>query len=369
MFWKKKKNKEEIYGWSVEQDIRLIDYLVDGLLVFDKNSRLSLANSQAERFFEIDRKEILGKTILELGRFDRIKPLASLLIGGAKEFFRQELPISENFILELTTVPIMERGEKSGSLVVLHDISREKTVDKMKSEFVAFSAHRLRTPASAIKWTLGMFLEGEFGKLTQEQQEVMEKTYQANERLIKTVNDFLNVAQIEEGRYLSKTTLSDIGDLIGTLLDGYKEEIKQRKIKLEFKRSGESLPRVMLDQEKMKIAVRNIFENALKYTLAGGKVSVSLKKRGKEIEVEIRDSGVGIPANQQDKVFTKFFRGSNVMRMETEGVGLGLYIAKNIIEAHNGRIWFDSEEGKGTAFYFIIPIKEKFAEFLTEKFY
>jgi signal transduction histidine kinase len=115
----------------------------------------------------------------------------------------------------------------------------------------------------------------------------------------------------------------------------------------------------MMDVEKMQIAIDNLIRNAIRYILRGGKVTVSLKCGEKEIEFFVKDKGVGIPKQQQKRVFTKFFRGANVMRMETEGAGLGLYIAKNIIEAHGGRIWFESELGKGTTFYFTIPIKKK----------
>jgi len=116
--------------------------------------------------------------------------------------------------------------------------------------------------------------------------------------------------------------------------------------------------------EKMRLAVQNLLDNAIRYTSPGGWVTISLKHSKKEIEFSIKDSGVGVPKDQQKRVFSRFFRGTNVMRMETEGTGLGLYIVKNIIEAHGGKIWFESEEGKGTTFYFTLPIKQEFPEFL-----
>lgn len=261
------------------------------------------------------------------------------------------------------------KERKRGTLVILRDITREKLVDRMKSEFVTLAAHQLRTPTSAVKWALKTLLEGDLGALNKKQKEIIEEAYVTNDRSIKLVNDLLDVAQIEEGKYLSKITLSNIEDIIQSVVDSYSKSIKEKKLKVELKKSKEELSRVMLDVAKMRTAIRNIFDNAVRYTLPGGKISIILKGGEKEIEIQIQDTGLGIPLYQQEKVFTKFFRSVNIMRVDTEGTGLGLYIAKNVIEAHGGRIWFKSEEGKGSTFYFTVPIKKEFGEFLTEEFY
>jgi signal transduction histidine kinase len=264
----------------------------------------------------------------------------------------------------------MARWAKIGAIVVLHDVTREKLVESMKSEFVTVAAHQLRTPTSGIKWSLGMLKDGDLGALSKEQKEIIGKAYETNEKVIHLIADLLNVARIEEGKYLNKITLSSVEDLIRSLVAEYEEEIKKRKLKFEFKKPKEELPRVMMDVDKMKIAVGNLIDNAIRYTLAEGKISISIAKKDEEqIEVQIKDTGLGIPQNQQNKMFTKFFRGDNIMKVETEGTGLGLFITKSIIEAHGGKIWFDSEENKGTAFYFTVPIKEKFAEFITPELY
>jgi len=374
MFWKKKNKKKKSFGdvkdiREIIDDTIITDYLTDGLLVFDNNSRLSLVNPQVERLFKVRKEKILGKSILELNRFPGFKPLVSLLGGEIRKFFRKELQIRVNFILEITTVPMIVKEEKVGTLVVLHNVTREKLVGRMKSEFVTLAAHQLRTPLSAVKWSLKMLLDEDLGKLSEEQKNFLQDTYKTNEKMISLVNSLLNVSEIEEGKYLSKIVLSSIEDIIQSIVDAYKKEMEKRKLKFEFKKPKEQLPKLMLDVEKMKIAIKNIFDNALKYTLPGGKVSISLRRDEKEIEVQIQDTGKGILQEQQGKVFTKFFRGANIIKMETEGTGLGLFISKNIIEAHGGRIWFESEEGKGSTFYFTIPVKERFGEFLTEEFY
>jgi len=344
----------------------IITNFADGLLVFDNENKLILVNPQAEVFFEIRTQDIIGKSISELFSFPLLKPLIELLIKEIKGVFRKELLIKEKLILEVSTIPLAREEEILGNLVILHDITREKMVERMKTEFVSLAAHQLRTPLSAIKWTLRMLLDGDLGAITEEQKDFVEKTYRSNERMIGLINDLLDVTRIEEGRYLFKPTLADIETLVQFVVNSYKEEIKKREIKFEFKKPAEKLPLILIDVEKIRLAIQNLLDNAVRYSRPGGEVTISLEYDKKEIELSIKDSGVGIPKDQQARVFTKFFRAANVMRMETEGTGLGLFIAKNIIEAHGGKIWFESEEGKGSNFYFTLPVEKAFEKFLKE---
>jgi len=246
----------------------------------------------------------------------------------------------------------------------LHDITREKKVERLKTEFVSLSAHQLRTPLSAIKWTLRMLLDGDLGELSPEQREFLEKTYKSNERMIVLVNDLLDVTRIEEGRYIYKLVLADIEALTQFVISSRKEEFEKRKIKLKFKKPEKKLPEVEIDVERIKVVIQNLLENALRYTPVGGDVIVSLRHYKDRIEFSVKDTGMGIPVDQQSRIFTKFFRSPNAVRAETEGSGLGLFISKNIIEAHGGKIGFESEENKGSTFHFSIPLKEVFPEFL-----
>lgn len=347
-----------------DKTLAIIMNFADGLLVFDKENKLSLINPQTEDFFDIKGRDIVGRSISELSTFPTIEPLVKLIGEEIKRVFRKELPIGEKLTLEVSTVPMIRGEEKLGTLVILHDITREKVIERMKTEFVSLAAHQLRTPLSAIKWTLRMFLDGDLGEITKEQREYVEKIYKSNERMITLINNLLNVTRIEEGRFLYKPVLTNIESIVQFVINSYKEEIKRRKLKFQFKKPERKLPRVILDVEKMRLAIQNLLDNAIRYTRPGGEVTVSLELGKKEIKFSIKDTGVGIPKDQQERVFTKFFRGANVMRMATEGTGLGLFIVKNIIEAHRGKIWFESEEGRGTTFYFTIPVKEEFEEFL-----
>ncbi|MDP2864218.1 MAG: ATP-binding protein [bacterium] len=344
----------------------IITNFTDGLFLFDEKSNLVLVNPQAEVFFEIRARDLINKPILELSTIPALSSLAKLLGPEITGIFRKEFQAKENLVLEVSTIPIMREEEKLGTLVILHDVTREKRIERMKTEFVSIAAHQLRTPLSAIKWALRMLLDGDLGGITVEQKNFIEKTYGSNERMIALINDLLSVARIEEGKYLHKPILTDIELVVKFVIDSFKEEIKRKKLKFEFKKTEKKLPLVLIDVEKIRLAIQNLLDNAIRYTHFDGKVTVSLKRVKKEIEVSIKDTGVGIPKDQQERIFTKFFRAANVMRMETDGSGLGLFITKNIIEAHGGKIWFESEENNGSTFHFTLPVKEEFGEFLKE---
>jgi len=370
MFWRKKrKDIEEFYQKLPKKELSIISYLTDGLLVFDRYSRLSLINPRAEELLGVKKEKVLGVSFLNLYPFPKFKSLISFLGGEIKNVSRKEVQIKEGFIIEVTAIPMEVEKEKFGTIVLLHNISREKLIEKMKNEFVSLAAHKLRTPTSATKWSLGMLLSGDFGIISDQQRAILKKTYLTNERMIELIEDLLNVATIEEGKYLSKVALSNIEEVIQLVVDNNLERARNKSIGLEFRKSKEKIQNIMLDKKKMEMAIENIIDNAIKYTNPGGRITVFLKGIKKNIEIKIKDSGIGIPEEQQERIFSKFFRGSNVMRMETEGSGLGLFIAKNIIEAHGGQIWFDSKKGKGTTFYINLPLKEKYGEFLTEEFY
>ena len=341
------KNKTEaiIYNFS------------DGLLFFDNKNLLKYFNPQAEIYFKVKNKEVINKEIFFLKKFNKLKILIDFLENKPERIFRKELKIEENLILEITTSPIssIEDSKKIGTLIILHDITREKQIEKTKSEFISVVAHQLRTPLSALKWTLQMLLDEDLGKITLEQREFINKAYQSNQKVVVIVNDLLNVSRIEEGKYLYNPVLVKIENLIKDIMDSNKVLAEKKDISFKFQEPEKCLTEVKVDVEKIKIAIQNLIENAIHYTPKKGIVTVFLKCAKKEIEIRVQDTGIGIPKNKQERLFTKFFRAPNAILIETNGSGLGLYITKNIIEAHNGKIGFESEEGKGSTFWFTLP--------------
>jgi PAS domain S-box-containing protein len=338
------------------KSLSLITNFTDALLFFDKNSQLVLANPQFETFFGISHKNIIGKTSKDLAFFPNLDKIADSLETGAKGIIKKEITAREGLILELTIIPVIQETDKIGTMVVLHDITREKLVEKMKTEFVSLAAHQLRTPLSAIKWTMKMLLDNDLGEITEEQRDFIEKVYGSNERMIHLINDLLNVARIEEGRFLYSLNPLQMEEAVSTAIKNLQEKSKKRKVKIIFKKPAMPLPPAFADREKIEIAINNIIDNALDYSPSSGKINIKLSSDKNEVKFSAEDNGVGIPENQKQRIFSKFFRGENVVRLDTDGTGLGMFITKNIIDAHGGKIWFESKEGKGTSFFFTIPI-------------
>jgi len=342
--------------------LAIITNFTDGLLVFDKKNKLSLINPQAQNFLGISSKKIIGKSISELTGFSALNSLFKTFEGAnknAKKVFRKEFSLKKDSILEISTLPIIREKEKLGFLIILHDITREKIIEKAKSDFVSLAAHQLRMPLSGIKWGISMLLEEDFGKLSKEQKDTLRKIYYANERIVALTNDLLNVIKIEEGKLLYNLTKKDIVEITKKTIDILEEIIQERGIKIEFL-VEKKIPKVKVDEEKISFCIQNLIENAIIYNIPKGNVKIILKydEIKKEVLFSVRDTGIGVLKEEQKKLFTKFFRGSLALKKETVGSGLGLFVAKNIIEAHGGKIWFESEgKEKGSTFYFSLPIR------------
>lgn len=351
--------------------LAVINSFVDGLLIFDSNGIFLMGNPEAEKLLDTKLGKLEGKRVIDFKGNEYLLSLVDVLLKDSlfnkkvknddkKEGFkREEIKVAKDQTIEISIVQTMSKQKKIGMLVGLHNITREKMIEAMKSEFVSIAAHQLRTPLSAIKWTMTMLIDGDVGDLNKQQKEMVEKIYISNERMVRLINDLLNVSRIEEGRYIYKPELAHIEDIMESLLDSYKQEISKRKISLKIQKPKKKTGTIAVDVEKITLVIQNFIDNAMKYSKKGGGIVISIKEINKKIEFSVKDSGVGIPKKQQNRLFGKFFRADNVIRMETEGSGLGLFICKNIIIAHGGDIWFESEENKGSTFYFNLPVTDK----------
>lgn len=338
-----------------EKTLTVINNFVDALLVVDEQGLIQMINTHAQETFGLDSK-IEGKPLIELNSNPKLKPALQHILDGQKIKIikREGFEAKEGIYFEVSTVPLAQ-NESAGYLIVFHDVSREKLVQRMKTEFVSIAAHQLRTPLSAIKWSLRMMLDGDEGELSRGQKDLMEKTYISNQRMINLVNDLLNVSRIEEGRFLYEPKETDLKEIIQNVINSVEESARQKEIIISFQGGEKTFPLIRADQEKMTLAIQNIIENAIKYSPRNSKVFVSLEEDDGFLLASVKDQGIGIPRAQQARVFQRFFRAGNAVTQETEGTGLGLFISRNIIEAHKGRIWFESQEGKGTTFFFSIP--------------
>ncbi len=229
-------------------------------------------------------------------------------------------------------------------------------LDKVKSEFISVAAHQLRTPLSAIKWALSLMCDDSSENLTIDQRSLILKAYASTERTINLINKMLVVTRIESGKLEYELTLVHIEHVIESVLLDFAGYVSQHHVTLEFEPPQQELPPVKIDSEKIRAVLQNLIENALSYTKSGGKVMVRATRNSNHIVVSVSDTGIGIPEHQKSAIFTKFFRADNALKAKTDGTGLGLFVAKNIVDKHGGTISFESKEGEGTTFYFSLPI-------------
>jgi len=339
----------------------IFNNFLDGLMMLDEHKKIELINPKAEELLDLKQTDIIGLSLKELGEINEAKALVKILITKKQkkkdEVFREELKLdNKGVILEITSQPIQTGDRVDSTLIILHDITREKFIDTLKSQFVSVAAHQLRTPLSIIKWSLSMLIGGEMGEIAENHKVILEKANQTNERMIHLINDLLNVARIEEGRFIYKPTTVEFTEIIEAIIDSVMPLIEKKKIILTTELHKDIDKVVKVDIEKIRLAAKNLIDNAIRYTPEGGNIHIELVKEDGKLLFSVKDSGIGIPKEQQERVFTKFFRASNAVRMETEGTGLGLFITKNILESHGGTIWFKSQEKKGTTFFFNLPV-------------
>lgn len=245
---------------------------------------------------------------------------------------------------------------------LVNSFARVAEANRMKSEFVSIVSHQLRTPLSALKWSLDLLRGKRLGEVSVKQKEYLDIINESGIKMIKLVNDLLNVNRIEEGRFEIQPKLFSLSELIENVIRELKTMAEAQHINLIFKNHQKDSD-VYADQEKIRMVVQNLIDNAIKYSKkGGGKVEINLDTvEGKRemIKVNVKDDGMGIPAMMRKQVFGKFFRGDNLIRQKVEGTGLGLFIAKGVIKISGGDMGFESKEGVGSNFWFTLPIPNK----------
>lgn len=254
-----------------------------------------------------------------------------------------------------------ERALKAKEFEVERANERLSGLEKAKADFVSVATHQLRTPLAGIKWTFEMLLSGEQNP---NQRELLEKGFAATERMVRIVNEILSIDKIEHERFDVVFTYGNILKLVEGSVVEFQAPAIGKGLRLNWLRPEGVVPDIEMDADKMRMVIDNLIENAIKYTPVSGDITVSLdtsriNSAHPVVGIVVRDSGIGIDEAAQHEIFNKFYRAPNARRSEPNGTGLGLYIAKTIVEAHHGSIWFESEAGKGTEFHAEFPIHQK----------
>ena len=234
-------------------------------------------------------------------------------------------------------------------------IHKEK-IGNIESDFITLTSHQLRTPLSGTKWLLELLQKKNTGRLNKKQQDLVDKLHQANEQMIVLVNDLLEVSRLESGQTKLYMQPTDLVPIINSVVREKAVEIQRKKTKITLTIEPEPFPLVMTEPAKINQVLVNILQNAITYAYPKAEIHIILKLDRSNALVQIVDTGVGIPADQQKNMFKKFFRGSNILQFESTGTGLGMFISKSFVEASGGKIWFESKLGKGTTFSFTLPL-------------
>jgi len=352
-----------------KQDEAILRSISDGVFAVDKNLKIILFNKAAEKLTGRKSEEALGKTCREILQFKNQKGevicnktatcLAQKCFRTEKAFSQSPLttthPDGSEAILSETTSPVKnQQGVITGAVSVLKDVSARTKLEEMKVDFVSLVSHQLRTPISAVKGYLSSLIEGRTGDLSDEQNLYLKRAYTSNERQLEIIESLLNISQVERGKIKITPTEFSIVELAKEAATAFTKKVQEKGLDLEILEPKVKLPKITADREKIREVLENLLSNALKFTPQGS-IIVSFEQSKTAIVTTITDTGLGIPANKMAKLFTKFYRVGQSPTAESEGTGLGLYIAKSLVELHKGKIWVESEVGKGSTFYFSLP--------------
>lgn len=251
--------------------------------------------------------------------------------------------------------------DKSAKLLVRRDLELTNAnqkltqLDRLKSEIISIAAHQLRTPLSAIKWTLKVLIDGDAGPVTTAQRELLSKGFESNERMIGLVNDMLEVDRLESGKIMYTFVPVAFDELVRGMIASLLPLATQKGIRIEFLSSSAPIEKIKVDPDKMRDVLQNLIDNAIKYTKENGVVTIGLEASGGDLHFWVKDTGIGIPEADKEKIFSRFFRAQNAAHSQTSGSGLGLFIVQSIVKRHGGKIWFESEENVGTTFHVLLP--------------
>lgn len=230
-------------------------------------------------------------------------------------------------------------------------------IDATKDEFVSMASHQLRTPLTSVKGYISMVLEGDVGKITPAQRQLLSEAFTSSERMVHLIGDFLNISRLQTGKFVIERVSCNLADVVDQEIEGIRQIAQSHDIKVNYRRP-KVFPTLYLDENKIRQVVMNFIDNAIYYSPDATPITVKLSVEGPNIALQVIDKGIGVPKDVQKKLFTKFFRAENARRQRPDGTGIGLYLAKKVIAGHGGTVMFSSETGKGSTFGFRLPIKK-----------
>ncbi len=350
--------------WQQRDQLRIFKTAVEQsgemMILTDPDGIVLWANTASERVTGFSVKDIIGRKAGVLwGKlmddayyrhmWDTIKNKKQLFMGEIQNHRKN----GEHFFSTINIYPLMDKdGVIQYYVATQRDITEQKEVDQMKTDFVSLVSHQLRTPLSSMRWNLEMLLAGDIGKLTSKQQEVVKNTEEANGRMIKLVSTLLNISRIESGRLIVEPAPLELRSYFKELAKHCQSNVRGQKLVLNM--PDEPL-NVNVDPMLLRQILNNFINNASKYSPESESIEVVVTTDDSTYTIAVVDHGYGIPEAEQRKIFGKFFRASNIRQYETDGTGMGLYIGSMLVKLIGGTIGFESKVGKGSTFYITLP--------------
>jgi signal transduction histidine kinase len=230
-----------------------------------------------------------------------------------------------------------------------------QALDQAKDEFISMASHQLRTPLTSVKGYLSMVIDGDAGSLKDDQAKLLGEAYASAERMVYLISDFLNISRIRTGKFVLESKPVNLASIISSEIGQLGISARNRKLQLVYDPPA-NFPIGVLDEEKLRQVIMNFIDNAIYYTPAGGKITVTLTATAKDIIFRVTDTGIGVPPSERHKLFTKFYRATNAKHIRPDGTGIGLFMAKKVITMHGGSIIFETSESKGSTFGFSVPL-------------
>ncbi len=340
----------------------VLSSIVDGIIALDFNKNVILSNKAAEEITGFTQAELIGHPVDQLVHLftdsEEILP-KTYCSNSFNKLAKLVGKSGKQAKVNLSTVQLSGTVQTNVScILIMHDIAKEEELEKMRLDFVSMASHELRTPLTSIIGYLSVFIDENKGKIESTELDLLAKSLTSAKQLLNLVGNLLNVNKIEREQMSVFPQTLDYLPIVTKVVEDLKPQAVQKSVVLNFEPPLE-LPKVMADPIRTPEVITNLIANAINYTNAGGHVSVSIEVSPNEVITAITDTGIGIPKEAISHLFNKFFRVSNQTQQASKGTGLGLYISKSIVEKLGGKIWVESEIGKGSKFSFTIPLAEK----------
>ncbi|HWQ84572.1 MAG TPA: GAF domain-containing protein [Anaerolineales bacterium] len=347
----------------------ILEAVADGVLVTDSQMKVTLFNASAEKILGLQRDRVLESSLDQFsGMFGKAAQtwMAAIqnwshdpLSAQTGESYAEKLDLENGRVVEVHLAPVSLRSDFLGTVSIIQDITHQVEVDRLKSEFVATVSHELRTPMTSIKGYVEILLMGAAGSLSENQTHFLEVIHANTDRLIVLVNDLLNISKIESGRIELLPQPLDLDGLVSDALLIIEQRSAEDGKSIHLRKDIPlNLPQAWGDVERVRQILENLLDNAYLYNQNGGSIQVHAGTQGREIQVDVVDTGSGIPPDEQGRVFERFYRGESPLILGVSGTGLGLSIVQSLVTMQGGRIWLQSQgiPGKGSTFSFTLPV-------------